>query len=188
MAMSEDPGAAALLTLAEHAQRLNDLQDHVDVLATARARDAARLRAMVASRRRPPARVDVVARKTIRRRRRGNPAPAGHQPITAARWWALDGDERQKAISRLRTWVKEVYRPSYGQLADALPPCWPQHPLALATLDWLSELHTGLYEPPRTMALLASQAEWQLRLMPAAIDQIGRETRGCGHDRDRGAR
>ncbi len=53
-----------------------------------------------------------------------------YQPAPAPRWWKLDGTERDQALSRLRAWVGQIYRPGYGYLA-ALGPCWDQHPLCL---------------------------------------------------------
>src|SRR5215471_10614939 len=42
---------------------------------------------------------------------------AGHyQSVPAPRWWKLTGEERDMALDRLRAWVEQVYRPSYGQL------------------------------------------------------------------------
>ncbi len=112
------------------------------------------------------------------------PPARGYTPIPAPRWWLLQGEERQAAIARLAAWVDQVFRPCYGTLAASLAPCWPQHPLALFVLDWLSELHGVLYlQPRRSASMLAGQAEWQTRLLPAAAEQIARETSGCSHDR-----
>jgi len=110
------------------------------------------------------------------------PSGKTYCPIPAPQWWRLQGDEREAAIARLAAWVEQVYRPSYGTLAASLAPCWPQHPLVLFTFDWLSELHSVLYlQPRRSASMLAGQAEWQTRLLPAAAEQIARETSGCGH-------
>ena len=115
------------------------------------------------------------------------PPRTGYTPIPAPRWWLLRGEERESAIARLSAWVDQVYRASYGYLAASLPPCWPEHPLALFTFDWLSELHSVLYlQDPRSASTLAGQAEWQTRLLPAAAEQIARETSGCGHARTTG--
>jgi hypothetical protein len=89
---------------------------------------------------------------------------------------------REDAIGRLRAWVSHVYCPSYGQLAALLPLCWEQHPLCLNTLDWLSELWSVLYlTAERTPEILAAAAEWQIRLLPAAADQMAIEADGCQH-------
>ena len=161
---AEDAALAATLA------QLSDLQDQVSVLAAARDRDAARLRAMMASRRRPHARVDVMARKTIRRQRRGNPAPAGYQPIPAPRWWRLQGRERAEALARLRAWADTVFRPGYGHLAGQVGPCWEQHDLCLYQLAWLSEMHTAIFLSPGRV--LASEADWHTRFMPGALSLI----------------
>ncbi len=116
----------------------------------------------------------------------GDDGAAGtrYSPIPAPRWWQLKGEDGAAAVARLASWVEQVYKPSYGVLAAALAPCWPEHPLALFALDWLSELHSVLYlQPRRSASMLAGQAEWQTRLLPAAAEQIARETNGCGHAR-----
>ncbi len=105
-----------------------------------------------------------------------------YQPEPAPRWWQLPITEREAAIDRLRAWIEQIYRPSYGHLAASLPPCWEHHPLCLFTLDWLSELWSALYlSPHRTASTLAAQAEWQTRLLPAAASQMTREAAHCGH-------
>ena len=105
-----------------------------------------------------------------------------YQPAPEPRWWKLDGTQREEALNRLRAWVEQVYRPGYGHLAAALGPCWAQHPLCLYGLDWLMELWSVLYlTPGRTTALLASQAEWQTRLLPALAEQMHIETTRCAH-------
>lgn len=108
----------------------------------------------------------------------------GYTPVPAPRWWQLEGDELADAVARLRGWVETVYAPGYGRLAERLPHCWPQHPLCLFTLDWLSELHSVLYlQPDRSARLLAAQAEWQTRLLPAAVEQMTDECQSCDHRR-----
>ena len=105
-----------------------------------------------------------------------------YRPPPAPRWWKLSGDEREAALARLRAWVEQVYRPSYGHLAAALGPCWDQHPLCLYGLDWLMELWSALYlTPERDTSGLASQAEWQIRLLPALAEQMHLETTRCQH-------
>jgi hypothetical protein len=105
-----------------------------------------------------------------------------YQPAPGPRWWKLNGPERKEALNRLRAWVEQVYFPEYGHLAAALGTCWDQHPLCLYGLDWLMELWTVLYlAPGRTTALLASQAEWQTRLLPALAEQMHIETARCAH-------
>lgn len=107
-----------------------------------------------------------------------------YQPAPAPRWWNLNETERDKAISRLRSWVEQIYRPGYGHLAAALGTCWDQHPLCLYGLDWLMELWSVLYvAAERETPILASQAEWQTRLLPALAEQLHLETTRCEHDR-----
>ena len=107
---------------------------------------------------------------------------AVYQPPASPRFWKPDGQARQDAITKLRAWVEQVYRPGYGHLAAALGGCWEQHPLCLYALDWLSELWSALYlQPRRTTGTLAGQAEWQTRLLTAAAEQMTRETSRCEH-------
>ena len=111
------------------------------------------------------------------------PAQRPYRPLPPPRWWNLTPAERDTALDRLRAWVDQIYRPGYGKLAAALPPCWEHHPPCLYALDWLSELWSALYlNPRRTGNVLAAQAEWQTRLLPAAADQMARETTGCQHE------
>ena len=111
---------------------------------------------------------------------------SGYQPPAAPKFWKLDSPARDQAISRLRAWVEQVYRPGYGHLAASLGECWEQHPLCLYILDWLSELWSVLYlAPARTAGTLAGQAEWHTRLLAAAAEQLARETHGCAHGTSR---
>jgi hypothetical protein len=111
----------------------------------------------------------------------GGNAP-GYQPSVAPQFWKPGGADRDQAISKLRAWVEQVYRPGYGHLAASLGDCWDLHPLCLYILDWLSELWSVLYlTPVRTAGTLAGQAEWHTRLLAAAAGQLARETRGCTH-------
>jgi hypothetical protein len=107
-----------------------------------------------------------------------------YQPAPTARWWRFTGGEREQAVTRLRAWVEQIYRPGFGHLAVALGPCWEQHSLCLYGLDWLMELWSILYlAPDRTAGKLASQAEWQTRLLPALAEQMYLETTRCQHAR-----
>jgi len=102
----------------------------------------------------------------------------------APQWWKLDGPERDEALHRLRAWVEQIYRPGYGHLAAALGPCWDQHSLCLYGLDWLMDLWSALYlSSERKTRAPASQAEWQIRLLPALAEQLHHETSHCEHDR-----
>ena len=69
-----------------------------------------------------------------------------------------------------------------------LAPCWPEHDLCLFVLDFLSELHSVLYlRPSRSAHTLADQAEFHLRILPAAAELMKAETTRCDHARIRGA-
>ena len=173
--MSSD-GAALAAALAQ----LADLQGQVGDLADARARDAARLRAMASALRRRTRQADTaMARKAIRRQRRAQPGDDSYQPIPAPRWWQLHGRERAEAIVRLRAWVDTVFRPGYGHLAGQVGPCWEQHDLCLYQLAWLSEMHTAIFLAPGRV--LASEADWHVRFLPAAVALIAEETGRCDH-------
>ena len=116
----------------------------------------------------------------------GNPDESddAYQPEPGPQWWKLEGTERDKALNRLRAWVEQVYRPGYGHLAATLAPCWDQHLLCLYGLDWLMELWSALYlTAERKTSMLASQAEWQIRVLPALAEQFHHETASCerGH-------
>ena len=116
----------------------------------------------------------------------GEPEPGSYQPVPPPRWWKITGTEREAATDRLRAWVDQIYRPTYGRVAAMLPQCWEHHPLCLHALDWLSELWSVLYlSPSRTGGTLAAQGEWQTRLMPAAAEQMAYEASGCGHSPSR---
>jgi len=105
-----------------------------------------------------------------------------YQPVPPPRWWKLSGPERETALDRLRAWVEQIYQPGYGQLAVTLPSCWERHMVCLYTLDWLSELWSVLYlTPQRDGPILAAQAEWHTRLLPAAADQMAYEASSCNH-------
>jgi hypothetical protein len=109
-------------------------------------------------------------------------AADAYQPTPTAKWWRLTCDELDQALARLRAWVEQIYRPGFGHLAAALGPCWDQHPLCLYGLDWLMELWSILYlATDRTAGTVASQAEWQTRLLPALAEQLYLETTRCQH-------
>jgi hypothetical protein len=112
----------------------------------------------------------------------GGANPPGYQPTPTPQFWKPGSPDRDQAISKLRAWVEQVYRPGYGHMAASLGDCWEQHPLCVYILDWLSELWSVLYlAPARTQGALAGQAEWHTRLLAAAAGQLARETRGCAH-------
>ena len=120
-----------------------------------------------------------MARKAIRQPAPRQPGDEGYQPIPAPRWWQLQGRERAEAVARLRAWVETVFRPGYGHLAEQVGPCWEQHDLCLYQLAWLSEMHTAIFLAPER--LLASEADWHTRLLPAAVALMAEETGRCDH-------
>jgi hypothetical protein len=159
--MTADPMAAVLDQLAAHAGTLHRHDTDLATLA---------------------ARLDTLAQN-------GNDAarhdPAPYTPGPARRWWKLTGDDRTQAVTDLRAWVEQVYRPGYGKLAAILGPCWDQHPLCLYGVDILAELWSVLYlTGRRTPALLSAQAEYQARILPALAEQMSAETARCHHTRE----
>jgi hypothetical protein len=107
----------------------------------------------------------------------------GNQPGPSPAWWKLTGTERQEAMTHLKSWVQQVYRPGYGHLAATLGPCWEAHDLCLYGLDLLAQLWSALYlQPARSSGLLSAQAEYQARILPALAAQLAAETTGCRHD------
>lgn len=189
---------AALIQISGHAERIADLDGRYQELADALSTVADQ--AASAAERADPAgasQADVLATLDALDRQVGalstrlaaltatddDYGNAGrYQPVPPPRWWAIAGPERERSLGRLRAWVGQVYRPSYGQLAALLPACWEEHPLCLYALDWLSELWSVLYlTAERTPEILAAQAEWQTRLLPAAADQMAVDADGCQH-------
>lgn len=106
----------------------------------------------------------------------------GYTARPSVHWWTIKNEERRKAVTRLDSWVEQVYRPYYGHLAAMLGTCWADHPLCLVQLDWLSELHSVLYfQPKRSASLLSAQAEFGTRIVPAVSEQFRFETNRCTH-------
>ena len=109
-----------------------------------------------------------------------------YTPIPTPRFWLLHGEEREQAIDRLRSWVRDVYLPAFGHLARTLPACWDQHAFCLTVLDVASELHSVLYlQASRNQGLLAGQAELVTRLMPALAALMAAEGTRCPHAQSR---
>lgn len=109
-------------------------------------------------------------------------AGPGYSPPPPVRWWddSLPGQDRDKALGRIRRWVKVIYRGQYGRLAAGLGDCWEQHPAAVLQLDWASELWRTLYlQDSRDQRLLSSQAEYGIRILPALAAQLEAETNGA---------
>jgi hypothetical protein len=151
-----DPLAAALLAIADHGELLARLGGQVGDLGT-------RLQA-------------------LERRRDEQPDAAGYTPMAAPKWWMLPREARLEAVERLAAWVDQVYARSYGHLARMLASCWRDHDLCLFILDFASELHSVLYlRPSRSARTLADQAEFSLRILPAAAELMQAETARCDH-------
>jgi hypothetical protein len=112
----------------------------------------------------------------------GDTDPDRYEPDPAPPWWKLTPADRAEPLARLRGWVEQVYRPGYGHLAATLAPCWEAHDLCLYALDIASALWSVLYlQPERSPGLLASQAEYQARILPALAAQLMTETTRCSH-------
>jgi hypothetical protein len=164
------------------AQQLAEVVERVDAVHDLATRQAALLETLDGLDQRVAALTTRLAHMTAATK--GDEEDETYTVAPTPRWWKLDGTERDEALNRLRAWVKQIYRPGYGQLAATLAPCWDQHPLCLYGLDWLMELWSALYlAPGRKPSTLASQAEWQIRLLPAIAEQLHQETTRCEHDR-----
>jgi hypothetical protein len=112
----------------------------------------------------------------------GDTGGAFYTPIPTPRFWQLHGQDRDQAVGRLRSWVRDVYLPTFGHLAAKLPACWEQHTFCLTVLDVASELHAVLYlQATRNQGLLAGQAELLTRLMPALAALMAAEAARCPH-------
>jgi hypothetical protein len=102
-------------------------------------------------------------------------------PNPALRWEDLDEDARAATVARLRDWAARVYEPQFGHLGR-LPECWPEHPLIVIMLDWLSDLRDVLTAGPlRTYTQLNGLAEFFCRYLPQVADMFRRETQSCPH-------
>jgi hypothetical protein len=184
MSAGQQPGAGVAAALVQ----LAALRDEVAELAAARARDAARVKALTASLRRrirqPGTAAAVKAIRSMHRQAAKGGTGGGYTPVPASRWWRLEGRERAVAVARLRAWVETVFQPGYGHLAGQVGPCWDQHDLCLYQLAWLSEIHTVIFCAPER--LLTSEADWHTRLLPAAVALMAAETGSCDHLRHGG--
>jgi hypothetical protein len=99
-------------------------------------------------------------------------------------WWMPDDQRCQDTAERLEDWVREVYRPVFGYLADLLAPCWQQHPLCLAYLDVLHEAWCLLYLQPRDPKMVFAQLDWLTRSLVQAAEVMANDARRC-HDLNR---
>jgi hypothetical protein len=163
-----DPLPAVMLAVADHGDQLDQHTGRLDDHEGRLTRMTGRLLAM-------------------ERLLEGEPDQAGYSPVAAPRWWLLPGPARTDALDRLAAWVDQVYSRSYGHLARNLAACWPEHALCLFVLDFLSELHSVLYlRSTRSARTLADQAEFHLRILPAAAELMRAETARCDHGRLKG--
>jgi hypothetical protein len=103
----------------------------------------------------------------------------GYQVNPAAPWWRPDDPSCRETADRLAAWVEDVYRPVYGYLADLLAPCWPQHPLCLASLDALHETWCLLHLQRRDPKIVLAQLDWLNRSLLQAADIMSAETKRC---------
>ena len=109
-----------------------------------------------------------------------DPDSGFYSPIPSPRFWTLEGTARAQAITRLQAWVDQVYRPTFGHIGATLPKCWKSHPLILTLLDIASELHSCLYlQPRRNQGMLAGQAEYFTRIIPALAQLMEKDTAVC---------
>jgi hypothetical protein len=176
----DGPIAAVLDVLAAHAERLSQLDAKVGSVTEA----AERVHEFAALARQLDQRISVVALRLdqVSLADRGGTEEFPYIPAPSRRWWKLDGRDRDKALTALRAWVQQVYRPGYGQLAATLGQCWDQHVLCLYALDILAELWSVLYlADDRPPSVLTAQAEYQARILPALAEQMAVETSRCRH-------
>ena len=96
-------------------------------------------------------------------------------------WWTPEDQRCEDTAERLDDWVREVYRPVFGYLADLLAPCWRQHPLCLAYLDVLHEAWCLLYLQHRDPKMVFAQLDWLTRALIQAAEVMANDTRRC-HD------
>ena len=178
--MPDDPIAAVLDMLAAHAEQLSQLDAKVGSATEA----AERVREFAALARQLDQRISVVGLRLDQISLAGQDRTEefAYIPAPSRRWWKLDGHDRETALTALRAWVQQVYRPGYGQLAATLGPCWDQHLLCLYALDILAELWSVLYlADDRPPSVLTAQAEYQARILPALAEQMAVETSRCRH-------
>jgi hypothetical protein len=181
LALPEDPIAAALELLAEHADHLSALDAQVAGFSGT----AGRVGELAALARLMDERITALGARLDDAGPDGQPGDGSYEPAPPRRWWRLAGKDREQALAALRAWVEQVYRPGYGQVAATLGPCWDQHVLCLYALDILAELWSVLYlAESRSAGLLSMQAEFQARILPALTSQMAAETSRCRHGRD----
>jgi hypothetical protein len=108
-------------------------------------------------------------------------AAKDYKPKPSIPWWENLTDEEVRAyLGALKGWYEQVAIPCLG--APELPPCLYVHGLCRSVLDTASELWKALWLPERrTSKLVASQAEFLIRIWPAMLEQLQRETSRCSH-------
>lgn len=94
-------------------------------------------------------------------------------------WPDLVGADHTERWAQLVLWVADVLERYPGD-AEALLPCWPQHPDAVdaVTASWLTWVHA--YRNPAAGPEVA--ATWQDRWRPAMTGQLRAALRGCGSE------
>jgi hypothetical protein len=85
-------------------------------------------------------------------------------------WPDLAGDEHAARHAELLAWMREVLVERYPMDAEALTPCWWQHPTAvdLLTATWQSWM--GVYRNPA--ASVTSQVAWQHVTLPTTSARL----------------
>lgn len=108
----------------------------------------------------------------------------GHMPRPNPRWWRLSEEEQAAEIGKIRGWFEQIARPFLGPDATRIPDCVWEHPYSVLVLDVACELWGTLWLPERRPpSLLAGQAEYLTRVLPALLDLVVRETKACAHQR-----
>lgn len=121
-----------------------------------------------------------------------------YEPQPTARWWDPEFSRRgitdtgeetpseaDERIEEIQDWLDKVFRPGYQQFShieNTIPPCWPQHPLMLYLLDMIMEIWKALYlTQSRDTRLLASQAQFQSKILPDLRLQFAEAKSACTH-------
>jgi hypothetical protein len=180
----DEPITAVLDVLAAHADQLSRLDGQVSSMTEA----AERVREFAALAQLLDQRITALGLRLDQLGAAGRDGAGDwgpYAPVPSRRWWKLQGRDREKAVTALRAWVEQVYRPGYGQIASTLGQCWDQHTLCLYALDILAEFWSLLYlADDRPPTLLSTQAEYQARILPALAEQMAVETSRCLHRRE----
>jgi len=102
------------------------------------------------------------------------------RPEPSVRWWALEPEEREAAVARLRAWARDIYVPGFGHLAAQLPACWGQHDLCLYVLDVLSQTWMTFWLPEkRSLSILGGQLDLFTRQIGQMVSLMQAEAAGC---------